>query len=153
MPITKQKFTLILSLLMVLFSFIFSPAPAQARGLVPCGGYANDQGTVREPPCNIEFAFAMVAMVTNWLIMVAGIYAVFQIVSAGFWLVITMGNEESITKYRKMLTEAVVGFVFVMMAFILINTVVNYILLNGNPALRIDITNPFNYLNKKAINK
>ncbi len=128
------------------------PSFALARGLVPCGGYKDDAGTVREDPCNLSYIFIMIATVTNWLISTAGIYAVYQIVYGGFWLIVTMGDEESITKHKKTITNAVVGFVFVMMAFILVNTALNGILLGlanteeGNTA-RINFSQPLCYLN------
>jgi hypothetical protein len=144
----KQKFLLIIALVLSLLSFtvIFSPIVARAGGLVPCGGYNSDGSA--QPVCNVTYAFSMVATVTNWLISLAGVYAVFQIVNAGFWLVVTMGNEEQISKYRKMLVEAVVGFVFVMLAFVLINTAVNFILNGGNTqALLVELKNPLQYVN------
>ena len=127
-------------LLFVLLVLSLIPLFASAHGLVPCGGSG-------ENPCNVQDIFSLIARVTNWLIYVAGIYAVFQIVNAGFWLIVTMGNEESITKWKGALTEAVVGFVLVMMAYVLINTAVNSILLAGAPcSLKVNITDPLGYV-------
>jgi hypothetical protein len=59
-----------------------------------------------------------------------------------------MGNEENITKWKNALSSAVIGFVLVMIAFIIVNTVVNYLLLSGNAqTLQVQLTNPFSYLN------
>jgi flagellar biosynthesis protein FlhB len=58
-----------------------------------------------------------------------------------------MGNEESITKWKSALTSAVVGFVLVMMAFLLVNTAVNYLLLGGTTGSKVELNNPFKYLN------
>jgi len=126
---------------------------AQARGLVPCGGYLDDAGTQREPPCDVRYMFILIATVTNWLISTAGIYAVYQIVGGGFFLVITMGNEENIAKHKKTITNAVIGFVFVMIAFIIVNTALNGILLGiskPDDPMRIDFTQPLCYLNPSA---
>jgi len=134
-----------------LLTGVVMPAVVEARGLVPCGGYSDDQGH-REPPCDVNFIFAMVARVTNFLIFFAGVFAVFQIARAGFFLVISMGNEEDITTNKKFLTNAVMGFVLVMMAYIFINTVVNFLLLQSLPAdspLKVDLANPFKYLQNK----
>ena len=152
MTIKKQIFILIFASLT-----LFAPFSLQARGLVPCGGYKDDAGTQREDPCDLRYVFILIATVTNWLISTAGIYAVYQIVSGGFWLIITMGEEENITKHKKTITNAVVGFVLVMMAFILVNTTLNGILLgladtseaNKDP-IRIDFTQPLCYLNPGA---
>ncbi len=145
MNILKQK-KLLLTAFLVTTVFFSVPFYSHARGLVPCGGYKAD-GT-REAPCNLCDVFSLVAIVTNWLIAVAGIYAVFEIVTSGFWLITTMGNEEKITKYKSALSNAVVGFVLVMIAFIIVNTAVNYLLLAGTaPSLQIQLSHPFNYLN------
>jgi amino acid transporter len=148
MNILKQKKLLLITVLLTAV-FFSVPFYSHARGLVPCGGYKDD-GT-REAPCNVCDVFSIIALVTNWLIAAAGIYAVFQIVNAGFWLVTTMGEEEKITKYKNALTSAVVGFVLVMIAFIIVNTAVNYLLLNGNAKnLLVDLRNPFDYLNSSG---
>ena len=145
----KQK-KLLLTAFLLATVFFSVPFYSHARGLfVSCGGYKDAAGTQREAPCNLCDIFSTAAKVTNWLLSVAGIYAVYQIVNAGFWLITTMGNEEDITKWKKALTSAVVGFVFTMMAFLIINTAVNYLLLNGSKAAleKNLITHPFTYLN------
>jgi hypothetical protein len=75
--------------------------------------------------------------------MMAGIFAVFQIVNAGFWLVITMGNEEKIIQYKKALSNAVVGFGLAMMAFMLVNTVANLLL---RAKCEVNLKDPMTYL-------
>lgn len=149
MRLSKQKFLLICSLFFVVFSFTAAPHPAQARGLVPCGGY-NADGSL-EKPCTVLDVFVLIARVTNWLIAAAGLFAVYEMVNNGFWLVISMGNEEDITRRKNGLTSAVVGLVLVLMAFMLINTVVNLIivgnLVKNDPRCRLDLTNPTTYLN------
>lgn len=136
MALQKQKIIFILSLI---FAFAL-PFFASARGLVPCGG-------IGENPCNVQDIFSLIARVTNWLIFVAGIYAVAQIILNGFYLVVSMGNEEAITKRKSGLTSAVIGFVLVMLAYVIINTAVNSILLEGAPCqLKVNITNPLGYI-------
>jgi Type IV secretion system pilin len=143
----KQK-KLLLIIFLVATTFFSVPFLTHARGLVPCGGYKDAAGTQRENPCNLCDIFSLIAIVTNYLISVAGIYAVFQIIFAGFRLVYSMGDEESITKNKGALSAAVVGFVLVMMAFLLVNTAINYILLDGSPdAAKVTLQNPFMYLN------
>lgn len=143
----KQK----LSLILIIASLVLIPFFASARGLVPCGGYKDAAGTQREDPCTLTDMMVLVARVTDFLITAAGVYAVFKIIDGGFWLVISLGNEERITKRKGEITDAVVGLVLVMIAYILVNTVVNYILLGSLPAnspLKIDLTNPFKYLSQ-----
>lgn len=142
----KQK-KLLLTIFLLVTVFFSVPFYSHARGLVPCGGYKDDGS--RESPCNLCDVFSLIAIVTNWLISVAGIYAVFQMVNAGFWMVTSMGNEENITKWKSALTSAVVGLVLVMIAFIIVNTAINYILLDGSKE-KVDLTHPFKYLNISA---
>src|SRR5438093_1802597 len=113
MTIQKQKRLLFITIL--LGSLLFSmPFFAGARGLVPCGGYKDAAGTQREDPCTIKDLFVLVAMATNWLIGVAGLYAVYKIIDGGFGLIIAVGNEEKITAKKGEITDAVVGFVLVL---------------------------------------
>lgn len=145
----KQKFAVIF----IALSLLSVPFFASARGLVPCGGYLDDAGMQREPVCDVRYMFILIATVTNWLISTAGIYAVYQIIFGGFSLVITMGNEENIAKHKKTITNAVIGFVFVMIAFIIVNTTLNGILLglsDPKDKMYIDLTKPLCYLNPSA---
>ncbi len=140
--IFKQKMTIMKQILILSVSLtLLLPFSVQARGLVPCGG-------VDEKPCTVTDVFVLVARVTNKLIALAGIYAVYVIIGAGWWMVNTMGDEERLTKYRKQMTQAIVGFVLVLMAYMIMNTAVNLILLNAgeNKACKLDLSDPLNYL-------
>ena len=151
MALMKQK----IILAVCLSSLFLMPFAASARGLVPCGGY-QDNGTP-ERVCNVEDAFVLVARVTNFLIAMAGVFAVFEFIRSGFWLIVSMGNEEDITKNKSAMQNAVIGFILVMMAFMFINTVANYMLSrvivtdpkspNYNANCKFDLTNPLTYLN------
>ncbi len=125
-------------------SFIAVPFFTEARGLVPCGGY-NANGT-REAPCTVVDVFIILGTVTNWLIMAAGLYATFQIIAAGWWLAASMGDEESITKRKNMLTSAIMGLIMVLFAFAFVNSTVNILLLQGFKKCTIDLTNPLSYM-------
>ncbi|MEK7617837.1 MAG: hypothetical protein AAB410_01710 [Patescibacteria group bacterium] len=130
----KQIFILLLGLL------VLTPFVASAAGLVPCGGPT-------ESPCTLKDIFVLAIRTTNTLIGIAAIYAVYTIISAGFWLIVSMGEEEKITKNKKAIVHAVVGFVLTMMAFMIINTVVNLLLLNASQQkCQLDLKDPLNYL-------
>ncbi len=149
MSLKKQIFILLASLVLV------APVTAQARGLVPCGGY-KDNGSL-ERPCNIEDIFILIARATNFLIAMAGVVAVYYIVAGGFWLIVSTGNEEDISKRKSQISSAVVGFVLVLMAFMFVNTVVNFLLSRSivtdpkgqgkaTTACKFDLTSPLTYL-------
>src|ERR1700722_9680791 len=104
MRFQKQKILLACYLFLVLFTFSLAPRPTLAAGLVPCGGYS----TASTNPCTFKDIFVLIAQVTNWLVAVAALYAVYEIINNGFWLVMSMGNEESITKRKSGLSSAIV---------------------------------------------
>lgn len=133
---STKKQIIIFSIALGLF---IVPTFASAAGLVPCGGAS-------ENPCTIKDIFVLVAKVTNALVAFAGVYAVYQIVNGGFWLVVTMGNEEAIKKHSQTVTNAVVGLVFTLLAFVFVNTAVNFILFNGVPACKLNLKDPLNYV-------
>ena len=135
----QKKFLLSFSLFFIILAFLFVPQFSSARGIVPCGGSG-------EKPCTVQDIFILIARAINYLIGVAGIYAVFQIVNAGFWLMVSSGDEEKIKKWRQGLSNAVVGFVVVLLAFVFINTAVNLLLA---PKCKVDLTNPLSYLSCK----
>jgi hypothetical protein len=139
MPLRKQKIIVIISLVLL----ATAPHFVSAAGLVPCGN--NGQA-----PCTVIDIFTLVAQVTDWLIGISGVYAVFKIIQAAFGLVTSVGNEESITNKKKQIENAILGFVFVMMAYIFVNTAVNFILLAGVPAsCQLNLKSPLDYLTIK----
>lgn len=145
MSLKKQNFFTAIFIFLSVAALVAAPVRfSLAAGLVPCGGTGQN-------PCTVLDAFALVAIVTNWLIAMAGLYAVYKIVGHGFWLVVSMGNEENITTHKAGLTDAVLGFVLVMLSFMFINTVVNFLLtrdaaVHNNPNCKLDLTNPTAYL-------
>lgn len=141
----KQKIILFVFSFFLLFS-IAIPQPA-AAALVPCGGY----NTEYKRPCTVEDIFVLVAKVTNFLIGVSGVYAVYVICNNAFWMIVSMGNEEAITKTKEGMTNAIIGFVLVLFAYMLINTVVNVLLTRSlvtgsNPNCKLDLANPLTFL-------
>lgn len=129
----KQKIFLIVALV----AFTLFPFVSLGAGLVPCGG-PSDPG-----PCTVQDFFFMVARVVNWLIMMAGVYATYVIIGAAFWMIVAGGDEEKITQKKQALSNAVVGLTLAMMAFLFINTAVNWLL---KSKCAIDLRNPLTYL-------
>ncbi len=130
--------------ILIILALLTVPFFVRAAGLVPCGGDG-------EAPCTVVDIFVLIARVTNWLIRVAGLYAVYEIISGGLWLALSMGDEESITKNKSRLTSAVVGFILVLFAYMLVNFAVNTLLVN-NGCQKLNLSNPWTYLdiNKNA---
>src|SRR5258708_36717042 len=140
----KRKTIFLLLCCICLLFVVLHPHSVSARGLVPCGGY-NADGSA-EPRCQVGDIFILIARLTNWLIAMAGVYAAYLIIGAGFWLTVSQGEEEKISQHKKALSNAIVGFVLVLMAFMFVNTVVNYIFLRNISGCKIDLTSPLTYL-------
>lgn len=146
MLFTKQK--IIFTSLVIIFTIAaFSPLVVNAAGLVPCGGYNTDSTR----PCNVLDIFILVAKLTNFLIGISGVYAAYVIINNSFWMIMSMGNEEAITKTKEGMTNAVIGFVLVLMAYMLVNTVVNVLLTRNlattkNPECKLNLGDPLTYL-------
>lgn len=109
-------------------------------GLVQCGNQASD-------PCTVEDFFNIFVIATNILIGLVGLVAIFAIVFSGYSMVIAAGNTEAITKAKKNLTNAIIGLVLVLLAFILINTILYLVL--GVKGQQGGVFNPIDYINGK----
>lgn len=114
-----RKLTLAVAAILVgfaipVFAHAQDPDPSGKTGLVPCGSYAND-------PCEVSDLFDLVIIVTNFMIGMAGIIAVFVIMFAGYSLVVAAGNIEAVTASKKLLVNGVIGFFFIMAAFVITN--------------------------------
>lgn len=134
----KSKITIakIIIAAAVMFSL---PAYSLAAGLVPCGGPSPEQ------PCTVYDIFGVALKFASLAMAFGGILAVFWIIYNGFGLVTSQGNQEAVGKYRQGITNAVVGFVLIIISFAIINTVVSGIFnlsSKYNP-----LTNPRCYIN------
>lgn len=85
---------------------------AQAGGLVTCSG----------PDCNICSFVAMINGLINWLFSFLVLAAVLALVIAGFRLVVSAGNEAAWTKAKEMVTNITIGFVIVLSAWLIVDT-------------------------------
>ena len=93
-------------------------------GLVTCG-YTGG------PNCDFCYFMKMVNNVITWLFGLLVLIAILLIVYAGFQLVVSAGNESAWTKAKEMLTNVIIGFVIVMSAWLIVDTVLKA-LINPN---------------------
>jgi hypothetical protein len=94
------------------------PGTSDTEGLVTCSGL----------DCDMCSFVGMVEKIIDWLIGI--MLVIFAIVTAvaGFRLVISGGNPEAKTKAKEMLTNAFIGIVIVLTAWLLIDTLMRAIL-------------------------
>ena len=109
-----MKYKLLIAFLMLALSV---PLAASAA-LVPCGGGG-------QQPCTFQDLLALVITVINYLIGISSLVAMYHVVLAGWIMITALGNPEQIEKGKKTITEAVVGFAIVILAFMFINLLVN----------------------------
>lgn len=111
-------------------------------GLVNCG-----KGTTQSDSCTLYDLFSLFARVINFLMAVAAFFAIFQIVRAGQAMILAFGNPESLTTAKASLTNAVLGFALVMIAYLLLYFVVYQFLGVKFPDTNL-FFHPIDYLTK-----
>lgn len=116
----KQKIKILAAVFSVLV-LISAPSVSHAT-LTVCGGNEAGAYSSNNPTaCHLSDIFKLVAKMTNVLIDLAGVYAVVLMVWAGAKMVINSGNPSEAAKSKKNVSDAIKGFVLVMLAFIIVN--------------------------------
>lgn len=124
----KSKFNRITALSIIgLFGFLnFANA-----AFVNCGGY--DEDGTKMPECDIPTLILTINVIINFLLSWAWLISLVFIVWSGIQMTFSGGNEETLTKAKASLSNAVIGFIIIMIAFVLLNFVVG--LLTGTGGL------------------
>jgi len=78
----------------------------------------------------------IVTSVTTVLDGVACLFATIRIIIAGGQMVLSGGNEEALTSGKNGLTNAILGLVIVIISFLVINTLVTFLVPGGEGILR-----------------
>jgi hypothetical protein len=73
--------------------------------------------------CQPSDIFKQIARITNYLIGFIGVLVVIKIVVAGFQMVIAQGNSEAVQNAKGSITNAMIGLVIVMSAFLIANII------------------------------
>ena len=97
------------------------PLPAHGFSLVPCGR-SSPPGN---EPCDLSDLISLIMRMINYLISIAGVVAMYEILSAGFNMISALGNAEKIQHSKEQIAQAVVGFAIVVLAFVFVNLLVN----------------------------
>ncbi|MEI6850298.1 MAG: pilin [archaeon] len=118
----------------VLFAFIyFLPSITKAAddsvlgyGWVQCDGVRDPSESGRQVECNFENLVSMAGYLINWLFMISIPVIIGLIAYSGF-LHMT-AKEENIKKSYKILKNAVIGLIVMLMAWFIVTTILNWIL-------------------------
>ena len=70
---------------------------------------------------------ALIASIIEILLFIAGAIAVLFVVIGGYYWMTAKGNDEQAEKGRKTLTNAIIGIVVVIMAYVIINVIVRLV--------------------------
>ena len=123
-----QSGFLIFVLVSISLTIVF-PFPVSAQEgfhFVSCGRDTNDSGKLEDfEQCEFSDLVILIVRVINYLISVAAIVAMYQILLAGWNLMTALGNPEKIEHGKEGISHAVVGLAIIVLAFVFVNLLVN----------------------------
>ena len=98
--------------------------PVYAAGLVPCGGNG-------EHDCQLSDLIGMANGIVAYLLYIGVFVGVVMISYAGYTLVISQGNESAMEKAKSRIWNVIVGFVIILLAYLIINTILSVLTGSG----------------------
>lgn len=110
--------------LAVIFAFVLLPELTSAAGFVNCNGSTND-------PCTACNLVSMGNDILKWLIGVMMVIFAVLLVVAGVGLVTSGGNPAAKTAAKEKLTNAVIGLVIVLAAWLIVDTIIRSLVSGG----------------------
>jgi hypothetical protein len=124
-----KRFLPLLSMLLLL-SILCLPVLTFAAGLVPCDGTAQD-------PCNFEALIKGINTIINWLVMISIPLATIVIAWAGIIYISAAGDVGKVGEAKKMLWTTLIGFFFVLGAWVLVKAILSALLKDNSPILQM----------------
>lgn len=115
------------SLFIILFFALLAyalPAEVWAQGIVPCDG-------TTENPCNSCQLVVLGENILRWLIGVMLVIFAILVAISGFNLVTSAGNPTAKTDAKKKLTNAFIGIIIVLAAWLIVDTLMRSLLIGG----------------------
>ena len=106
-----------ITFLILLFLIFLSANPAQAAGLVPCGGAG-------ESPCTLCHLFVMLNNIFKFVMFtLVPVVAVLMLVIGGVMFFFGGANPGMLTKAKGIITSVVIGILIIFCAWVIVNTV------------------------------
>ena len=132
----KSKIQIIFLLCLTLLLF----ANVSHAALIQCSG--NNPNGSAGSPCTIGDLVGTVRLIINFLLSWAWLVSMLFIVISGIRMVIAQGNEEDLAVAKAGLSNAIIGFILILLSFVILNLVVGILTGGGlNPSA---LTNAFN---------
>lgn len=96
--------------------------------LVPCGRNCDDPTTNNNECCACNFChiFLLIKRIIDFLSPMAAVVVVVMFLTGGIMFITAAGNPDKITKARKALTSAVIGFAIVLLSWSIVNIVIAF---------------------------
>ena len=111
--------------LTIAFLILLAPTAAFAQGgLIPCG-------QTEANPCNTCDVVVLANSVIKWLIGITFMIFAAMAVYAGVKMVISSGNSHALQDAKDMFTNAFIGLFIILAAWLMIDTLLRYVLKNG----------------------
>jgi hypothetical protein len=151
--ISKNKLFIPLIIFLFCFLFIFNIPKTQSApptptplGLIPCGLTYNDPATDfnEKAPCTLCHLIVGTYNIFNWFKTILVIAALVAIFVGGVMYIVSAGSEQAITTAKAVLKNSLYGFVFVLIAWLCIYTVMWILSVKGTD--NTDLTNKDNFL-------
>lgn len=123
---------------MMFFAPILSVVPVQAQQSLPCSTNATGGDCPQAGLTDVGNAFptgakraldipTTVHLVINWALYIAAIIAVVFVIIGGFMYMTSAGDPGKATKGRTTLTNALIGLVIIVMSYMLVQIVYNFL--------------------------
>ena len=110
----NKKNTKIISYISIFF--IILPLTVGAAGLVPCGG-------PNEKACEVCDLLVLVQNVLEFALNMAFLIIIGFVVYGGFRWIFSLGKEENLKAGQQIITNAIIGLIIILTAWIIVNTV------------------------------
>jgi len=109
-----------------LLILLFTPLSASAAVLVPCGRNIDDPSTPNiheDQPCTPCHLLVLVQNVLKFALEMAFLIIVGFIVYGGFRWIFSLGKEENLKAGQQIITNAIIGLIIILTAWVIVNTV------------------------------
>lgn len=108
----------------------------QGTDLIFCNtGTPRADGTFANP-CTFNSVIELIQKIITFLVKVAVVLTSLSFVIAGFLLISDGGNEKNVQRAKKIMTNTVIGFAFILGAWVIVYTIVN-VLVDPNKATNL----------------
>lgn len=119
-----MKKLLISGLFIVLITLCVVPFTTQAFTLLPCDGGAGDE-------CQLEDLVKLIENIINAIIILSIPFMTVALTYVGFLILTAQGNVNKLDQAKRIAKMTIIGFVFILTAWLIVNTINSYFFKDG----------------------